>query len=70
MVRGVCMIACVVDVSLIAWLLYTMNVLLIAGNAVLLVIAVLAAYLRGASLPQSDGTRPRGNVGTTDARIR
>lgn len=54
-VRGVCVIACVVDVSLIAWLLYTMNTLLIAGNAVLLLIAVLAAYLRGASLSHPNG---------------
>ncbi|WP_370696066.1 APC family permease [Bifidobacterium aesculapii] len=69
-VRGVCAAACVVDVLLIIWLLYTMNTLLIAGNAVLLLIAVLAAYLRGASLPQSDETRPKGNVGTADARIR
>lgn len=66
-VRGVCVIACVVDVLLIAWLLYTMNTLLIAGNAVLLLIAVLAAYLRGASLSHPNG---KGTEETSEHRMR
>ena len=39
-----------VDVLVIAWLLYTMNTLLIAGNALLLVVAGVGARVRGKRL--------------------
>ena len=45
-----CVAAIVVDVLVIAWLLYTMNTLLIAGNALLLVVAGVGARVRGKRL--------------------
>ncbi|KAB5606358.1 APC family permease [Bifidobacterium jacchi] len=41
-----CVAAAIVDALLVIWLLYTMSPLLIVGNAVLLIIAVIAALLR------------------------
>lgn len=48
--RAGCVAAIVVDVLVIAWLLYTMNTLLIAGNALLLVVAGVGARVRGKRL--------------------
>ena len=48
--RVCCVAAIVVDVLVIAWLLYTMNTLLIAGNALLLVVAGVGARVRGKRL--------------------
>ncbi|MFC5221896.1 APC family permease [Bifidobacterium leontopitheci] len=54
-----CVAAIVVDVLLVAWLLYTMNRLLIVGNLVLLAVAVISASVVRAL---------RGSTATTDTR--
>lgn len=48
--RAGCVAAVIVDVLLVIWLLYTMSPLLIVGNAVLLIIAIVAALLRSRRL--------------------
>lgn len=54
-----CVAAVVVDVLLVAWLLYTMNRLLLVGNLALLLVAVVSASVVQAL---------RGSTATTDTR--
>ena len=42
---ALCIVALLVDLLLIAWLLYTMNRLLIIGNVVIFAITVVAAVI-------------------------